>query len=93
LFRNNIFDFFWGKVNLSVVVLAHQFQLVMQIEGRVMGLGHPDYANTIYLLAKVQLLCCCTSYCSIFSQFFSDFFPRAGALHFIKKNIIAQLFK
>ncbi|KAM0903996.1 hypothetical protein ACQ4PT_018298 [Festuca glaucescens] len=25
----------------------------MQIEGRVMGLGHPDYANTMYLLAKV----------------------------------------
>ncbi|KQK22823.1 hypothetical protein BRADI_1g69500v3 [Brachypodium distachyon] len=30
-----------------------QAQTCYEIQGRVMGLGHPDYANTMYLLAKV----------------------------------------
>ncbi|XP_047092990.1 uncharacterized protein LOC124705027 [Lolium rigidum] len=30
-----------------------QAQSCYEIEGRVMGLGHPDYADTMYLLAKV----------------------------------------
>ncbi|XP_037423415.1 kinesin light chain 3-like isoform X1 [Triticum dicoccoides] len=29
------------------------FERALKIEGRVMGLGNPDYANTMYLLAKV----------------------------------------
>jgi len=29
------------------------YERALKIEGRVMGFGHPDYANTMYLLAKV----------------------------------------
>uniref|UniRef100_A0ACD5WY88 Uncharacterized protein n=1 Tax=Avena sativa TaxID=4498 RepID=A0ACD5WY88_AVESA len=36
-------------------------QTCYEIEGRVMGPGHPGYANTMFLLAVVKLLGCCIS--------------------------------
>ncbi|KAF8766070.1 hypothetical protein HU200_007918 [Digitaria exilis] len=41
--------------------LQHKFaqaQTCYEIEGRVMGVGHPEYATTMYLLAKVLLPFC-----------------------------------
>jgi len=32
------------------------YERALKIEGRVMGVGHPEYASTLYLLAKVLSL-------------------------------------
>ncbi|KAF8703983.1 hypothetical protein HU200_031464 [Digitaria exilis] len=33
------------------------YERALKIEGRVMGVGHPEYAATMYLLAKVLVVC------------------------------------